>query len=79
MRGFSIIEIEDETITCARLLGYGTALVNQELLQNEYLAAENRIFKFKHVFSQFGRSQTANGPDAEICFFELAVRPVFDA
>src|SRR5215831_17746375 len=32
--------------TCARLLAYVTGLVNQELLlQNEYLAAENRILK----------------------------------
>jgi hypothetical protein len=34
------------TTTWARLLAYVTGLVNQELLlQNEYLAAENRIFK----------------------------------
>ena len=34
------------TTTCARLLAYVTGLVNQELLlQNEYLAAENRILK----------------------------------
>ena len=33
-------------ITWARLLAYVTGLVNQELLlQNEYLAAENRILK----------------------------------
>ena len=32
--------------TCARLLAYVTGLVNQELLlQNEYLAAENRILR----------------------------------
>jgi hypothetical protein len=32
--------------TCERLLAYVTGLVNQELLlQNEYLAAENRILK----------------------------------
>ena len=31
---------------CARLLAYVTGLVNQELLlQNEYLAAENRILR----------------------------------
>ncbi len=31
---------------CVRLLAYVTGLVNQELLlQNEYLAAENRILK----------------------------------
>ena len=34
------------TTTCARLLAYVTGLVNQELLlQNEYLAAENRILQ----------------------------------
>ena len=34
------------TTICARLLAYVTGLVNQELLlQNEYLAAENRILK----------------------------------
>ena len=34
------------TATCARLLAYVTGLVNQELLlQNEYLVAENRIWK----------------------------------
>ena len=34
------------TTTCARLLAYVTGLVNQQLLlQNEYLAAENRILK----------------------------------
>ena len=34
------------TTACARLLAYVTGLVNQELLlQNEYLAAENRILK----------------------------------
>ena len=32
--------------TCARLLAYVTGLVNRELLlQNEYLAAENRILR----------------------------------
>ena len=32
--------------TCARLLAYVTGLVNQQLLlENEYLAAENRILK----------------------------------
>ena len=32
--------------TCARLLAYVTGWVNQQLLlQNEYLAAENRIWK----------------------------------
>ena len=31
---------------CARLLAYVTELVNQQLLlQNEYLAAENRILR----------------------------------
>ena len=34
------------TTTCARLLAYVTGLVNQQLLlQNEYLAAENRILE----------------------------------
>ena len=38
--------IEDNETTWARLLAYVTGLVNQELLlQNEYLAAENRILK----------------------------------
>ena len=35
-----------ESIHCARLLAFVTGLVNQELLlQNEYLAAENRILR----------------------------------
>src|SRR5258708_1217108 len=35
-----------DTINWARLLAFVTALVNQELLlQNEYLAAENRILR----------------------------------
>jgi hypothetical protein len=40
-------DVEDETKTpWARLLAYATGLVNQELLQqNEYRAAENRIWK----------------------------------
>ena len=33
------------TTAWARLLAYVTGLVNQELLQNEYMAAENRILK----------------------------------
>src|SRR5215472_13103308 len=38
--------LRTNTTTCARLLAYVTGLVNQELLlQNEYLAAENRILK----------------------------------
>src|SRR5215510_1163184 len=38
--------LSTNTTTCARLLAYVTGLVNQELLlQNEYLAAENRILK----------------------------------
>ena len=35
-----------DSIHCARLLAFVTGLVNQELLlQNEYLAWENRILK----------------------------------
>ena len=35
-----------DSIHCARLLAFVTGLVNQELLlQNEYLAAENRILR----------------------------------
>jgi hypothetical protein len=38
--------LSTNTTTWARLLAYVTGLVNQELLlQNEYLAAENRILK----------------------------------
>jgi len=38
--------LRTNTTTCARLLAYVTGLVNQELLlENEYLAAENRILK----------------------------------
>jgi hypothetical protein len=43
---FSMMTLRTNTTTCARLLAYVTGLVNQELLlQNEYLAAENRILK----------------------------------
>jgi hypothetical protein len=42
----SMMDVEDERNHRARLLAYVTGLVNQELLlQNEYLAAENRILK----------------------------------
>jgi putative transposase len=35
-----------DSIHCARLLAFVTGLVNQELLlQNEYLASENRILR----------------------------------
>jgi len=38
--------LRTNTTACAWLLAYVTGLVNQELLlQNEYLAAENRILK----------------------------------
>ena len=38
--------MKTNTTTWAQLLAYVTGLVNQELLlQNEYLAAENRILK----------------------------------
>jgi len=38
--------LRTDPTTCARLLAYVTGLVNRELLlQNEYLAAENRILK----------------------------------
>jgi hypothetical protein len=41
-----MMTLRANTSTCARLLAYVTGLVNQELLlQNEYLAVENRIFK----------------------------------
>jgi hypothetical protein len=47
------------TTAWARLLAYVTGLVNQELLlQNEYLAAENRILKAR----LHGGSPTASGP-----------------
>jgi len=42
----SMMDLRTNTTTGARLLAYVTGLVNQELLlQNEYLAAENRILK----------------------------------
>jgi len=38
--------LRTNTTACARLLAYVAGLVNQELLlQNEYLAAENRLWK----------------------------------
>src|SRR5499433_566518 len=38
--------LRTNTTTCARLLAFVTGLVNQELLlQNEYLAAENRVLR----------------------------------
>ena len=41
----AMMESRDEGNNWARLLAYVTGLINQELLlQNEYLAAENRIF-----------------------------------
>jgi hypothetical protein len=41
-----MMDVETNTTKWARLLAYVTGLVNQELLlQNEYLAAENRILK----------------------------------
>jgi hypothetical protein len=44
--GFLRWTLRTNTITCARLLAYVTGWVNQELLlQNEYLAAENLIWK----------------------------------
>src|SRR6516164_5419581 len=45
-QGFLPGTLRTNTTTCARLLAYVTGLVNQELLlQNEYLAVENRILK----------------------------------
>ena len=44
------------TTICARLLAYVTGLVNQELLlQNDYLAAENRILKTRATLAEIGR------------------------
>jgi hypothetical protein len=44
--GFLPWTLRTNITTCARLLAYVTGWVNQELLlQNEYLAAENRILK----------------------------------
>ena len=41
-----------ENINWARLLAFVTGLVNQELLlQNEYLAAENRILRARLPFT----------------------------
>ena len=43
---FSVMDIEDEQNHMGTLFAYVTGLVNQELLlQNEYLATENRIWK----------------------------------
>jgi hypothetical protein len=53
--------VEGEHNTCARLLAYVTGLVNQQLLlENEYLAAENRILKAR-LQPGWG-SPTASGP-----------------
>src|SRR5437016_9408189 len=50
----------------ARLLAYVTGLVNQEfLLQNEYLAAENRILR-SHLPSRLGLSNPERATLAEI-------------
>ena len=46
LRDHGLLCLRANTTTWARLLAYVTGLVNQELLlQNEYLAAENRILK----------------------------------
>ena len=51
---------------CARLLSYVTGLVNQELLlQNEYLAAENRILR-SHLPSRLRLSDPERETLAEI-------------
>ena len=51
---------------CARLLAYVTGLVNQELLlQNEYLAAENRILR-SHLPTRLRLSDPERGTLAEI-------------
>src|SRR3981189_1474442 len=50
----------------ARLLGFVTGLVNQELLlRNEYLAAENRILRV-HLPSRLRLSYPERSPLAEI-------------
>jgi hypothetical protein len=50
----------------ARLLGFVTGLVNQELLlRNEYLAAENRILR-AHLPSRLGLSDSERSSLAEI-------------
>jgi len=50
----------------ARLLAYATGLVNQELLlQNEYLAAENRILR-SHLPSRLRLSDPERATLAEI-------------
>jgi hypothetical protein len=54
---------------CARLLAYVTGLVNQELLlQNEYLAAENRVLR-AHLPARLRLW------DPERCTLELLCRP----
>ena len=52
--------------TLARMLAYVTGLVNQQLLvQNEYLAAENRILR-AHLPAQFRLSNPERATLAEI-------------
>ena len=52
--------------TCIRLLAYLTGLVNQQLLlQNEYLAAENRILR-AHLPARFRLSNPETSTLAEI-------------
>ena len=55
-----------ESIHCARLLACVTGLVNQELLlQNEYLAAENRILR-AHLATRLRLSNPERSTLAEI-------------
>ena len=55
-----------ESIHCARLLAFVTGLVNQELLlQNEYLAAENRILR-AHLATRLRLSDPERSTLAEI-------------
>ena len=55
-----------DSIPCARLLAFVTGLVNQELLlQNEYLAAENRILR-AHLPTRLRLSDPERSTLAEI-------------
>ena len=55
-----------DSIYCARLLAFVTGLVNQELLlQNEYLAAENRILR-AHLPTRLRLSDPERSTLAEI-------------
>jgi putative transposase len=56
---------EDE---CVRLLAYVTGLVNQELLlQNEYMAAENRILRAQALIVQMAQENSGWGYERIVC------------